>query len=163
MSNELIIVLGTENSSTGTIGVISKSRLDNCLEIYEKGDLILCTGGWGSHFNTTKIAHAIYAQKYLIQKGVLKSDLLTPALSSNTVDDAVKVKEIIKNLKHYNFTLITSDFHLQRAKIIFNEILEEYDFSFIGAKIALNAEEQAMYIAHETKAVANILKNGLYY
>ena len=163
MSHKFIIVLGAENSTTGIIGVISKSRLDNCLEIYEKGDLILCTGGWGSHFNTTKIAHAIYAQEYLIRKGILKSDLLTPALSGNTVDDAIKVKEIIKNIKHHNFTLITSDFHLQRAEIIFSEILEEYNFSFIGANAPLSAEEFAIYTAHEKKAVSIIQKKGLYY
>ena len=32
-------------------------------KIHRKGDLILCTGGWGIHFNTGSEAHAVYAKK----------------------------------------------------------------------------------------------------
>ncbi len=163
MLQKVYIVLGAENSDEGILGAISKSRLDACLGLYKKGNLVLCTGGWGDHFNTTTIAHAFYAQEYLIKRGVLKPDLLNPTLSSNTVDDAVKLKEPLENFKKCELILITSDFHMERVQLIFNEILKKYTISYIEAKNTLNVDELQMYENHEKKAVQCILENGLYY
>ena len=163
MLQKVYIVLGAENSDQGVLGIISKSRLDVCLGLYKEGDVVLCTGGWGDHFNTTTIAHAFYAQEYLIKRGVLKSDLLNPTLSSNTVDDAVKLKEALENIKNCELILITSDFHMERVQLIFNEILKKYTISFVEAKNTLNDDELQMYKNHEKKAVQSILERGLYY
>ena len=163
MLQKVYIVLGAENSDKGVLGAISKNRLDVCSGLYKEGDLVLCTGGWGAQFNTTKIAHAFYAQEYLLKRGILKPDLLKPTLSSNTVDDAVKLKEVLENLKKCDLILITSDFHMERVKLIFNEILKKYTISFVEAKNTLNVDELQMYENHEKKAIQGILESGLYY
>lgn len=163
MNTKVLVVLGSPNSPTGILSDISKSRLDYCVKLYDEGDSVLCTGGWGPQFNTTKQPHASYAKTYLIKQGVLEQDFLDLALSSNTVDDAVKLLPIIQNLKNINLTIITSDYHLERVTLIFNEILKEYPLEYIGVPSHLEETDYTLLVNHEKKAVQSIIKNGLYY
>lgn len=163
MKKEVFIILGSPNSPSGRLSDISISRLNYCVNRYEKGNLIICTGGWGEHFNTSKSSHATFAKRYLIEKGLLEEDFLDFALSGNTVEDAVKIKPIISKLKKIKLTIITSDYHLNRVKIIFNEILENYTMDFIGVESNLEQEEYNALILHEKNAINSIVQNGLYY
>tara|TARA_R110002096_G_scaffold407483_1_gene606053 strand:- start:611 stop:1102 length:492 start_codon:yes stop_codon:yes gene_type:complete len=163
MKKEVLIVLGSPNSPSGELSDISISRLNNCVERYQKGKLMLCTGGWGEHFNISKKSHAAFAKQYLIEKGILEEDFLDFALSGNTVEDAVKIKPIISKLEKSKLTIITSDYHLNRVKIIFNKILENYSMDFIGVKSNLDQEEYESLILHEKSAINSIVQNGLYY
>ncbi len=67
MKKEVLIVLGSPNSPSGKLSDISLSRLNYCVNHYQPGNLILCTGGWGAHFNTSEHAHASLARQYLIE------------------------------------------------------------------------------------------------
>ena len=163
MKKEVLIVLGSLNSPSGKLSDISKSRLNYCANLYKKGNLVLCTGGWGDHFNTSANSHASYAKNYLLEKGISEDDFLDFALSGHTVDDAVKIKPIISNIEAIKFTIITSDYHLNRVTLIFKEILEGYNMNFIGVNSNLPKEEFDTAVAHEQKAIASILQNGLYY
>lgn len=163
MKKEVLIILGSPNSPSGKLSDISISRLNNCVNRYQKGNLILCTGGWGEHFNISKSSHATFAKQYLIEKGILEEDFLDFALSGNTVDDAVKIKPIISKLEKSKLTIITSDYHLNRVKIIFNKILENYTMDFIGVDSNLDREEHNVLMQHEKNALNSIVQNGLYY
>lgn len=163
MEKNILIVLGSPNSPSGQLSEISISRLDSCLNRYEKGNLILCTGGWGAHFNTSEHAHASFAKHYLIGKGIIEENFLDFALSSNTVEDAVKAKVILSKLENIKLTIITSDYHLNRVKLIFNEILKNYTMDFIGVESNLDEEAYNVLVQHEEKAINAILQNGLYY
>lgn len=163
MNTEILIVLGSPNSPTGELSSVSKERLDFCRKIFQENSLILCTGGWGEHFNTAEKAHASYTKNYLIEKGISEAHFLDVALSDNTVDDAVKVKEIISKLSNITLTIITSDYHLERVKLVFNEILKNYKIKFIGVKSNFETEKYNALIKHEEKAIEGIIKNGLYY
>lgn len=112
------------------------------------------------HFTT---AHAFYAKQYLLTKGVLEDAFLDFALSAHTVDDAVKTKPIISELENIQLTVITSNYHLNRVKLIFNEILAGYSMKFVGVDSNLPQEEFENAVQHETKAIEAVLKNGLYY
>ncbi len=163
MKNEVLIVLGSPNSPDGELSEISKSRLELCANVYSKGTLVLCTGGWGEHFNMAKEAHAFYAKDYLIKKGIQKGDFLDFALSENTVDDAVKIREIVANLEQPRLTIITSDYHLERVQLIFGEILHGYDIEFTGAQSNLERDHLQNLDKHEKEAIKTIVENGLYY
>jgi len=163
MIKEVLIVLGSPNSPSGRLSDISKSRLNYCKKLYNIGKLILCTGGWGSHFNTSNNSHASYAKEYLLKKDISTNDFLEFALSSNTVDDAVKIKPILSNLNNIKPIIISSDYHIDRVELIFNEILSEYKMKFIGVKSNLKKEKYEHLAQHETRAITSILKNGLYY
>ena len=157
------MVLGAPNSPSGELSNIAISRLDHCASLYSKGTPVLCTGGWGKHFNTSKEAHSVYARRYLIDKGVVEGDFLDFALSENTVDDAIKIKPIVSVLKNPDLKIITSDFHVERVRLIFNEILKGFSCSFIGTSSNLEKEQLRPLIEHEKKAVKLIIENGLYY
>lgn len=119
MKKEVLIILGSPNSPSGKLSDISLSRLNYCVNHYQTGNLILCTGGWGAHFNTSEHAHASLAKQYLIENGILEAVFLDFALSGNTVEDAVKAKEILSKLDNIKLTIITSDYHVNRVKLIF--------------------------------------------
>jgi len=124
---------------------------------------ILCTGGWGPHFNVSNRAHASFAKDYLVRKGIHKKDLLKSALSKNTMDDALKSKAIVANFPGARLTVITSDFHVERVSLIFHEILKEYEISFAGVKSNLGKKALDSFLSHEEEAIASIRLNGLYY
>ena len=70
MQQDVFIVLGSPNSSTGVLSKISKSRLNYCVSHFKNDNLVLCTGGWGPHFNTSEQPHASYEKKYLIENDI---------------------------------------------------------------------------------------------
>ncbi|MBA6153060.1 YdcF family protein [Gelidibacter maritimus] len=163
MKKEVLIILGSPNSPSGKLSDISLSRLNYCVNHYQKGNLILCTGGWGAHFNTSEHAHAALAKRYLLENNIPEDVFLDFALSGNTVEDAVKAKEILSKLENIRLTIITSDYHVKRVKLIFNEILENYTMDFIGVKSNLDTDVYEVLEQHEKSAIDAIVKNGLYY
>lgn len=163
MKKEVLVVLGSSNSPRGVLSDISLSRLDCCRNIFAKGQLILCTGGWGPHFNISDKAHAFYAKEYLLENGLSEKDFLEFALSENTVDDAVKLRSILSNPKDIKLKVITSDYHLERVILIFNEILDKYEMDFMGVESKMEAEKLCQLIEHENNAIVTIKQKGLYY
>jgi uncharacterized SAM-binding protein YcdF (DUF218 family) len=162
--SEVLVVLGSPNSPEGQLSEIARSRLDCVADLYDENKRILCTGGWGAHFNVAPKAHAIYAKEYLIKKGIPEQSFLEVAISSNTVEDAVKSKAILSRLDRPRISIITSDFHLDRVRLIFNEILKGFEIQFIGVKSGfLNKEELNSLTSHEQTAIQSIIRNGLYY
>ena len=95
--------------------------------------------------------------------GVLENDFLESALSENTVDDAMKVKASLSRFSEASLSIISSDYHLERVKLIFNEVLEAFKLNYIGVKSDLEEKQLRQLLAHERKAIEQILKNGLYY
>lgn len=160
---KVIIVLGSENSENGELGSIAKDRLKKCLEIFSDDYLIACSGGWGAHFNVSENPHAQYAIDFLLGNGISKEVILPPILSEHTVDDAVKIKSFFKNKKDFEILIVTSDFHLERVELIFEEVLKGYKLAFLPAKSSLSKSQFLEKVDHEKKAVASILENGLYY
>lgn len=163
MKRRILIVLGAPNSPKGILSSIARNRLDLCFEIFKKNDLILCTGGWGKHFNTSVNSHSYYAKEYLKDKGIPKYSFLEDALSSNTVDDAVKTKKIISKYDNPKLIVITSDFHIKRVKLIFNEIFHGKNINFIKSKNCLPKNQLLKIIEHETKSINSIKENGFCY
>ncbi len=160
---EILIVLGAPNSPEGELSEISKSRLDHCEKLYKPGKRILCTGGWGKHFNISNEAHALHAKRYLMKKGIPENAFLDFALSENTVDDAVKIKEIVSKTLHPHLIVITSDYHTERVQLIFSRILSDFRITYERAKTGLTKEKLNALADHERAAIQSILKNGLYY
>ncbi len=160
---EILIVLGSPNSSQGKLSSISIDRLNYCLQHFDKEKLILCTGGFGAHFNTTSTPHATYAKTYLSSNGIAENYFLDTVFSSNTVEDAAKSKIIISKIPNIKLTIISSDYHIKRVEYIFNKVLKEYPKNYIGVESNLEAKELDILNQHEEKALESIIRNGLYY
>ena len=161
---EVIVVLGSPNFPDGTLGPIALDRLLGCLGIFDPTKhKILCTGGFGAHFNTSPVAHANYLKDFLIQKGVPSTAFLPLALSSNTVEDAVMSKSILKEVEYKNLTILTSEYHLARVKFIFTEILKDFNLSFNAVTHHSIDDVLEPLIQHEKMAMDLLNSNGLYY
>ena len=49
---QALIILGSPNNEQEELGFIALDRLNCCLEVFNLNkNLILCTGGYGEHFN----------------------------------------------------------------------------------------------------------------
>lgn len=158
----VILILGAPNDQEGNLGQIAKDRLDCAFDIYQANEnsLILCTGGFGSHFNTSANPHAYYAKKYLIGKGVAKEFFLESPLSSNTVDDFRMTKSMILKINPTVLFVITSDFHIKRAKILHNIIISFPRVAFIPAKSSFSDQELETLILHEKIAIQELEDNN---
>ena len=161
---EVIVVLGSPNFPDGTLGPIALDRLQGCLSIFNsQKHKILCTGGFGAHFNTSPVAHANYLKDFLIQKGVPSTTFLPLALSSNTVDDAVMSKSILMKTVFKDLIIITSEYHVARVKFIFTEILKDFNLNFKAVAHHSIDDVLEPLIQHEKVAMDQLISNGLYY
>ena len=161
---EVIVVLGSPNFPDGTLGPIALDRLQGCLSIFNpQKHKILCTGGFGTHFNTSPIAHANYLKDFLIQKGVPSTAFLPLALSSNTVEDAVMSKSILIKTEFKDLVIMTSEYHVARVKFIFTEILKDFNLNFNAVTHHSIDDVLEPLIQHEKMAMDQLNLNGLYY
>ena len=161
---EVIVVLGSPNFPDGTLGPIALDRLQGCLSIFNsQKHKILCTGGFGAHFNTSPVAHANYLKDFLILKGVPSTAFLPLALSSNTVEDAVMSKSILMKTVFKDLIIITSEYHVARVKFIFTEILKDFNLNFKAVTHHSIDDVLEPLIQHEKVAMDQLISNGLYY
>ncbi|TBH73662.1 YdcF family protein [Aquirufa nivalisilvae] len=161
---EVLIILGSPNLPNGQLGPIAMDRVNYCWELFQiQARPILCTGGFGAHFNTSPWAHAALLKQELASRGVADNYFLPLALSSNTVDDAVKSKLVIENYSIQSLNILTSQYHVPRVKLIFDEVLPSYSKKYYGVEHQSFIPELDQLIAHEAHALAEIKKNGLYF
>jgi uncharacterized SAM-binding protein YcdF (DUF218 family) len=160
----IIIILGSPNSPKGRLHKIAIGRAKQCLEIFDpETDMILCTGGFGIHFNTSDKPHAAYLKRYLMRKGIAENFFLPFALSSNTVKDATKSKEILLENTFKKATIITTKYHLRRVQLIFDEILKGIEKTYIDVPNNMSLRSLRKFEQHEKNAIEGILRDGLYY
>ena len=163
----IYIVLGSLNYRTGELNDLATNRLDKCLKVIknEKSDYkIICTGAFGSNFNNTDKPHFYYLYEYLYENGVDRNLFLEGAPSKNTVDDAVKVKEILEKIEFEKLYIVTSDFHIDRVELIFNIVFDgKWSFKVVPAPSDMTSERQEKLTKHEREAIKAIKKNGLYF
>jgi uncharacterized SAM-binding protein YcdF (DUF218 family) len=159
----IIIILGSPNDEHGNLSDIAISRLNRGLHEYRqhKGYKILCTGGFGEHFNVTNTPHAKYAQNYLLQSGVLRTDILEVVESQNTAEDALLAKPVVEKYGMKSLIIVSSDFHMKRVKYIFNKVFKGFHLTFCGAKSNLTEQKYKVLKNHEERELKKIKKTGL--
>ena len=119
----LIVVLGSPNTDQGELYSIATERCEQALTEYAQHPdyNILLTGGYGTHFNTTDQPHAAYLKNYLTSRGIPDEQFVEFVESSNTFEDASLSKPITLKYAVNALLVITSDFHLDRARYIFEK------------------------------------------
>ena len=154
----IILLLGAPNDDLGNLSNIALERCREAVRAYKlyTNFSILPTGGFGEHFNRTDKPHASYTRSFFLDNGVPASDILEPALSRFTLEDAMLSKPIVSRYDVENLVVVTSDFHLERAKMIFERIFEGYSLSFRDSKTHLPQDELNALKAHEDEATARL-------
>lgn len=103
---------------------ISSDRFIQTALLYKKGHIkkILVSGGQNGLLKEDDFSEAAFIKKNLTLLGIPAHDILTEDKSRNTIENAVFCKSILKANELDNnkkIVLITSAFHMQRAKAIF--------------------------------------------
>lgn len=134
----MIIVLGSPNSPEGELYSVAKERCELALAEYAQHPdwKILLTGGYGAHFNTTGQPHAAYLKRYLVERGVPDQAFVEFAESANTLQDASLAKPIVLKYHVTEIVVVTSDYHLDRARYIF-----EREFADTGIHIEFTVSQ----------------------
>lgn len=105
-------------------------RFFKAIELYfsKKSNTIIFTGG-KSPYNITKISEGDVLKQYAIKFGVKMDDILVTKEVLNTSEESIAVKNLIGIKK--SILLVTSAFHMKRAKSIF----EKKGFKVIPYKV----------------------------
>ncbi|WP_157676744.1 YdcF family protein [Chryseobacterium sp. T16E-39] len=162
----IILILGAPNDANGNLSTTAIDRLNAAYELYQKDKKLsfLCSGGFGEHFNTSHLPHAHYAKEYLIKKGACGNDFLPHLITSNTVDDFRKAIPILTEIDPEVIYVVTSDFHVARAKMIFNIVTQNKEINkktvFIYAQSSHASGELKRLEEHENKAIKVLINNN---
>lgn len=153
--NNIILVLGSPNDEQGNLSQIALDRLRCAYHIYQANPnfKIVCTGGFGAHFNTTDQPHYFYAYQFLMERGIPEQALEEGVLSTNTITDFELAKEFVWLEQPDVFIVVTSDFHMERAQILYKRYINYPKVMFIPAISSLTKEEIVRLIEHESRAV----------
>ncbi len=151
----IIIVLGARNDENGKLTSIARERSVHAVSEYRQHPdyYILPTGGFGNHFNNTQKAHAHYTKQFLISQGIPESHILEFAKSTNTIEDAKLAKPIVDKYGVKQLIVVTSDFHAQRAKIIFEKEFSGYSLKFSSSTTDLSGKQLEKVKLHEKQSI----------
>lgn len=128
-STDTIIILGYPSKREGQPSAILRSRLDKGIELYNNGvakNIILT----GSAVRNRNIEAEVMAD-YCIKAGVPADKLMLEKKAQNTYENALFARKIMKAHRYRTGTIVTSDFHIHRAKFIFKHFAQ--DLQFIAA------------------------------
>lgn len=128
---QIIVVLGGTNTRDGRLSPMCVRRLTRALALYRARPVdtgLVLTGGFGAHFNTTAKPHWTYARAWLRRQGVPEECFLGFLPSAHTPDDARLSADFLARFPAATVTLVTSDFHLARARYLFRRHLGQRRF-----------------------------------
>lgn len=132
-----IILLGGSNDAKGTLTSSTLNRLNKFFEVYEINKTlnpkIIISGGYRfseiSHCDLIKNKILKIYPNILIEKEFIENN--------NTVDEAINISNYIEHIKHRGkIIIITSNWHMNRVKYLFNKTFEKLkyiEFEFIEA------------------------------
>jgi uncharacterized SAM-binding protein YcdF (DUF218 family) len=104
---------------------ISADRFIQTALLYKQGHIkkILVSGGQNGVIKEDDFSEAAFIKNNLIELGIPADDILTEASSRNTIENAKFCKQMLQqhNLDNKTIVLITSAFHMQRARSIFEQ------------------------------------------
>lgn len=158
----VFIVLGSPNDDCGNLHSVAVERCQAALRLHRDNPewRLLLTGGFGMHFNTTDRPHAHYLQQRLLAHGADPNAFLRFAESRNTLEDAALSWPIVLESGARLAFVITSDYHLARARLVF-----EREFAGTGIPLlflgtptneSICQLDIAALRAHETAALAKL-------
>lgn len=122
----------------------SESRLQKGIDLYKSGYVkkIVISGGQGSK---DKIPVSVAMKKWIVDKGIPESDVLTEEKAHSTVENFELSKNIFETNGFENIIVVTNEFHYFRSYLIASNIIPE-QFSVAPASTSLNAKKVIAYL-----------------
>jgi uncharacterized SAM-binding protein YcdF (DUF218 family) len=157
----LILSLGAPNDKAGNLSPMATERLNAVINLYRHNNdmLIACTGGIGKHFNETEHPHYYYSHIYLQKNGIPDSSLTAPVYSTNTIEDFTQARELIYHIAPPVLIVVSSDFHMERVKIIHEKMLGYPATIFWGTPAGVPDNILQQLKEHEKNAIDRLSLN----
>jgi len=146
----------------GQLSPVAISRLETALAYFghlEEGERaqtkLVTTGAFGV-FNPSPMPHGVLMARYLVSRG-LPEDAVLPYIPSNgTIEDGLGAAKLLSEAgmapEKLVLVLVTSRFHMERARCIFARALPGVDLLAVADDDAGTADQQE----HERRAMANL-------
>lgn len=132
MKFDTIVVLGAGITRKGNLTMIARTRMDKAIELYtdKAAPRIIVTG---------KKESAVM-KRYAVKKGIRQKDILVECNSLDTIGNAFFArKEFLLPNSWHRLIVVTSAFHLPRARLVFRKILgRAYRLLFVPSKQVLS-------------------------
>lgn len=187
-----IVVLGGGIDLKGNLPSLAYQRLDKAIEIYQSltnsmrpyrigqhqsdkqnDDVrLVVTGKYSFLYHQLKkyppTTEAQRMAQYLLEKQVSKNSILLEKKSKDTIGNAYYLKkDVFIPHRETRAIIITSRFHLERVKYIFNKIFgPKYNFQFVGVEEKLppdkekRVNDRQRQLLEETKKILFPMKTG---
>lgn len=159
--SKLVFILGAPNDNDGELSSVSLQRIWFTVEMQRNDpDLVLlATGGFGAHFNSTGTPHREFVYRHLEAAGATidraeASDLL----SSNTVEDIVLIVAFTKARGVDDYCIVTSRFHAARCRFIVDCLAAKQTVSVAAADDPEELADEAR--EHEDRALRQLSEQG---
>jgi uncharacterized SAM-binding protein YcdF (DUF218 family) len=160
MKCSVVVALGYRNDPEGKLHPVSVDRCDQAIKyVYQDGCKIVLTGGYGLHFNTSAQTHASYMANYLVFRGLERLQILAEVSSGNTIEDATLLLPVLQKYDVAKCIIVTSCFHLKRAKYIFERVLKAYALEFVS--VPAPPDIISAHIEHERKRLEDMIRDGI--
>lgn len=144
MKCDCIIVLANHMDKEGNLNSESLSRIELARDFYLKNpSATLITSGWNYRKDSSLFISDVM-KDYAIKLGIPSDKIITERNSRDTVGDAFFTKRnILVSQKWKNIIVVTSDYHVDRASIIFKFIYgHEYVIKVVGSSGFDTAKKQ---------------------
>lgn len=168
LMKDVIIILAGGINNDGSLPDLPKSRVDCGIQHFRNGDarVLIMTGKYGFWLDWQKQipprSEAEAMKEYAISKKIPSDSILTEQESKDTLGNAYFTKvNILEPNNWKNILVVTSDFHLERTKYIFDLVLgAEYSITYDTVKTMLPPEKITSLEEQEKKTIA-ILKETI--
>lgn len=128
--NTYIITLGAKVESNGAPGKILKRRLDTTYNLLSAREDLMCivSGGQGSD---EPISEAECMKNYLVERGISPERIIIEDKARNTIENIENTLAIVEKADGYGgFAVVTTNFHLPRAKFLCNRLGVDMDKAY---------------------------------
>lgn len=155
---ELLVVLGHENASDGSLSQDAVARVHRALQYIQSiGSqdtvAVVTTGGFGRHFNESNAPHGKLLMEAMAKSAVMDNiEFLNHVHSCGTLEDALGVLRLLRSDHRgiQKVTVVTSAYHRPRAEFIFSRIIPFVSLKFVeddqhGTKKQLHHEETSLF------------------
>ena len=142
---DVVVVLGDSVDSKKGNSEDQRKRVDQGILLFhtKKAKFLLFCGGFGRHFNTTKISLAKHMKQFAVEKGVLGRNILLENKSFNTIENLIFAQNILNTRKFKRILIVSSDWHIARVKLISRYVFRKgYSVTFSSVRVKKSDDPQ---------------------
>jgi len=151
MIYDVVICLGDVFTNEKNVEAM-KLRTEKAVEIIKqkKANKIIFTGG----FKTRKdLSEANFMANIAKNLGISAEKIILEEKAYTTIDNAVYAKKILETEKLRSAIIVTSPYHLKRAKYIFKKVMPQQKLAFVKCRDNLDLAERIEHFLKEEKTL----------